>query len=1784
MKKLIIPLLVCCFASLASACPYTISLYDTYGDGWNGNTVTVTVNGTPVLTNVTLASGNGPTVFNFNANDGDVVVVTYNATGSWIYENEYTVYDQFNIVVVQSGQGGVDPTSTTFTGSCPPPTCDDNIWNGNQEYIDCGGPDCPPCPQCGNGVQDADEEGIDCGGSNCAPCPTEWNIDDVNNQTINTCSGTLYDSGGPAGAYLNSESYSVTFCSNDGCPLLVDIFLDGEGCCDYIYVYDGTSTGSPLITSFYGDGSDAANVYQTVTSSNSCVTIQWTSDGSVVYPGFEISISCISNSVPCTAWSLPTAMNCESDTYTNVCAGSSGVPDPPCGNYNGGDVWFQTTVPQTGLLTVSTNAGGITDAAMAIYTGANCNNLTLFQCVSDGTGSMPWFSTTALSPGTSVWVRVWDEYNNNTGNFDICAIDNEGPPQCDPGAPLADDDCLNATPICSFNGYCGNTSDAYTSSQVPSGFCGSVENNSWLSFVAAESQVTLNVWTSNCTVGDGIQMEIYYTTDCSSFTSVSNCSSEGTESDFSIQTTSPLIVGETYVLMIDGWAGDVCDYVIQAAEGVMVADAISLETGTNQIGVCIGGSTHLQATGGTNYSWTPTTGLSNPNIADPIATPLTTTVYTVSVTGGNPDCPSSATASVTVYVTDGFTISSASSDVTCFGDTDGTASVTASNGVEPYIYIWSDNSTVNSLTGLAPGTYTVTVSDTTGCVLSDTLIINEPGEVIPHLSSIETISGLSIGEATVDSITAGVAPFSYLWDDGQNTQTAANLPEGTICVTVTDANGCTGTACVDVYATANPIPGIAYNGDQCFNGHSFNFTNTGSQPGMGMEYSWTFQNGTPATSTDENPTGVTWSAPGVYSVTQTVTQGAVSNDTTIFVEVYPQPDIIVIGLDPPCFGSNEGWAQVIHVSGTSPYTYQWDDPALQTTQIAINLVAGTYNVTVTDANGCTDVDLIKLFEPDELVDSVTYQDAHCGQADGSAQIMVAGGTPPYSYAWSGGGNTASSNNTGLVSGFYDVIATDDHGCTVTETVNIGNTDDVTTTITGSANISCYGLCDGSVTVEISANGLPDFTYTWSNGTIATMSSNSYTHPGLCAGYYRVTITDLNNCSSADSVTITQPDALTTTISGTNISCYAGSDGTVDLQVTGGTVPYSYLWSPVAATTQDLSNLAVGTYLVTVTDDHSCTTMNLVTLSQPAAPLAISLTPSDVSCYGGADGTVGSSVTGGTTPYFYLWNTNATTSGISMLTAGGYIVVVTDVNGCTISSGATVGQPDQIIYTLSKIDATCYGMADGSATISVTTGGIPPFSFNWSNGVISSGTTSTVQSLTAGAYFVTITDANGCTEVTYTKILEPDKVIMSASSDQTICQTTSTTVSVSATGGTPPYTIHWSTEETGTTISVGPLETTTYFVTAVDAVGCESEVQSVKITVRPPITALLDVDYDSVCQGEPVHFTVTAEGGLPPYIYTLSPRGEVSMPHTDYPETTITYVLTVSDSCGSPTGTDDTIVYVIDPPPINFVSDTNEECAPATIFFNETNVYVTGTTYSWDFGDEGSNNYSDLKNPQHTFTNPGTYDVNLSVTSPEGCQNSITHEEMIIIHPVPVAEFVPSPVTTYVYDAEITFDNHSTGADFCYWYFGDMTDTIENCSPVHTYREPGLFDVTLIVETLFKCRDTTYFEDIFIMNHYSFYAATAFTPDGDGRNDIFSPKISGLMENTYHLYIYDRWGHLIFETDDYDVDPVTGEIISGWDGRVYGKNIAKTGVYQWRTEFIDFEGVKHEETGHVTVIR
>ena len=479
--------------------------------------------------------------------------------------------------------------------------------------------------------------------------------------------------------------------------------------------------------------------------------------------------------------------------------------------------------------------------------------------------------------------------------------------------------------------------------------------------------------------------------------------------------------------------------------------------------------------------------------------------------------------------------------------------------------------------------------------------------------------------------------------------------------------------------------------------------------------------------------------------TQTVTLYAVDNlgysDSATFNVVVVDTGTInataVVDSTLDCFGDSDAQVSVSATGGTPTYTYLWN--TTETNQAETALAAGTYSVTVTDANGCTDSTSITVTEPSALALSMSSTQVICYQ-DGSATASVSGGTTGYTYLWSNGATSAL--NFGIEAGTYTVTIDDANSCgTLTDSVTVTNGSTVPIVSITSNTSTCPGLTTGSLTATGTSGFGTPYTFAWSNATNEISSSTS-TISGLAAGTYTISLTDNAGCGPflASATVATASNPVASASETTAITCNGAMDGQATASATSGTTPYTYSWN-TSETNALETNLDAGTYSVTITDQNGCTDSASVTLSEPAVLIATAMVDSNASCNGFADGGATVSETGGTSGYDYIWSNGDTTAAVSGLAAGPYSVTVTDANGCTDSASVTITEPDVLVASINlDSNVSCVGFSDGGAT-AMQTGGTSTYSYSWSNSVVADHITG----VAIGTYSVTITDANSCTD-------------------------------------------------------------------------------------------------------------------------------------------------------------------------------------------------------------------------------------------------------------------------------------------------------------------------------------------------------------------------------------------------------------------------------------------------------
>ncbi len=396
-----------------------------------------------------------------------------------------------------------------------------------------------------------------------------------------------------------------------------------------------------------------------------------------------------------------------------------------------------------------------------------------------------------------------------------------------------------------------------------------------------------------------------------------------------------------------------------------------------------------------------------------------------------------------------------------------------------------------------------------------------------------------------------------------------------------------------------------------------------------------------------------------------------------------------------------------------------------------------------------------------------------GSSSGSATLTVTGGTPPLDFSWSNGATTQNISNA--TAGIYFVTVSSATGCGAIASATITQPALLLATCSGT-KLTCTGYNDGTSSV-ITTGGTAPYFYLWNNGSTQTSIQN------LSVSTYSVTITDSCGAVATCAYNVANPTALSVVTGGTGVTCFGAGNGTASITASGGTSPYSYLWSNGVSNAQT-TNLQPKTYFVTVTDFCGTTIAGSFTVSNPPTLSTTGIT-TGVSCQGGSDGSATLSPTGGTSPYSYSWSIGSTSSSVNNLTAGNYIVSVTDFCGVSLTTSISITQPS--ILNISCVGTNgCHNANNGTA-YGLAVGGTAPYLYLWSNG----GTQQQITNLQPQTYSVTVTDAYGCNATnTCTVINPPALTVTAAASPTTICATSTINFSSSVTGGTPGYSYLW----------------------------------------------------------------------------------------------------------------------------------------------------------------------------------------------------------------------------------------------------------------------------------------------------------------------------------------------------------------------------------------------------------
>ena len=961
--------------------------------------------------------------------------------------------------------------------------------------------------------------------------------------------------------------------------------------------------------------------------------------------------------------------------------------------------------------------------------------------------------------------------------------------------------------------------------------------------------------------------------------------------------------------------------------------------------------------GGHTYAWTG--GLSGQNPMN-----VGSGTYTVTVTETATGC--TGTDVVTINTSSPLNVIATPVQPTC-GQNNGSISVTP--GPAGHTYSWTGGLSGQNPMNVGPGTYTVTVTETaTGCTGTDVVTINTSTQLTVSATPTQPTCGQNNGSI---SVTPGPGGHTYTWTGGLAGQNPMNVGPGTYTVTVTEtATGCTGTAQIVLNSSSGMTSNAQTTDATCGQSNgSYTVSWTGGTGPFNITGSF-IQNNANSPHTFNNINS------GTYIVTITDANGCTSS-ASASVGNGTGP-VANASSTPATCGSNNGSVTVTWANGVGPFTISGDLTQSNATTPSVfnNLVPGNYNVIVTDANGCTSVATASITISGGPIASTTKTDATCGNSNGSITVNWSNGTGPFNIT--GDLNRVNVGSPELFSnlptGLYNFILTDANGCSVPLSVNIGNIPGPNTSVT-SINATC-GINNGEITLTWTG-GTGPFTITGDLNAANASSPRIFTN--LSAGLYSMILTDVNGCTSSESVTITGTSSISASAAKTDATC-GQSNGSFTVSWTGGTGPYNISggFSQNNATSpHTFSNVSSGTYVVTITDVNGCTSSASESVGNGSGPVA-NATSTAATC-GGNNGSVTVIWSNGVAPFTIsgdLTQSNASSPSVfNNLVAGAYNVIVSDANGCTSVAAVNVVNSGGPTASATKVDAKC-GNSNGSINVTWT-GGTGPFNIAGDLVRANAGSPELFSNLGTGIYNFTLTDASGCSVPLSINIGNISGPTTSVISTNATCGNNNGQITLSWSGGIGPFTI---TGDLNASNASSPrifnnLAPGTYNMLVTDANGCTSA-QTVTIIGSSAVSASA-TKTDAACGQSNGSFTVSWAGGTGPYnISGGFSQNNATSPQTFNNVSSGTYIVTITDANGCTSTASASIGNGTGPV-------ANASSIAATCGANNGNVTVTWTNGVAPFSITGDLALSNATSPS-VFNNLASGSYSIVVTDANGC--------------------------------------------------------------------------------------------------------------------------------------------------------------------------------------------------------
>jgi len=940
------------------------------------------------------------------------------------------------------------------------------------------------------------------------------------------------------------------------------------------------------------------------------------------------------------------------------------------------------------------------------------------------------------------------------------------------------------------------------------------------------------------------------------------------------------------------------------------------------------GSINLTVTGGAGpftYSWS-----SGPLTED--LNSIGAGNYVVTVTDIN-GCDHEHTVSLSNST--GVSLSAVVTHQTCVGLNTGAINITTIGGTIPFGFLWSNSAISEDITGLAPGTYSVQVNDGGGCIASGNYTVLAASPIIVTGSVINEYCSDQEGEIDI-TVIGGQGGYTYLWDTGATTQDVTDLGQGIHTVTVKDANLCPQVenfTVINVVGSCTPVCDLAFTSQQvidelCGQGNG----------AINLNY---FTSNSPAIidwSNGSTTSNISNLDAGTYSVTITDAESCSITQSYTVINNTGTLAITSSSVTNELCGNAQGAIDITVSGGALPYLYSWTNGA--TTQDISGLVANSFSVTITDANGCQ---LSQNYNVINNSGTLTQTwgnviDIVCDEPIGSIDITITGGNSPYNYLWSN--SAVSQDLINLGAGNYSCQITDQSGCIInTPLYTVNNTAGTLVVANINQDNEVCGNTQGEILLTMSGGAIP-YNYVWSNGPI---TQNIFS---LAAGVYSCAVTDNNGCTlNTGPITIINESGTLalSSITAFNEACSNGN-GSINLEVTGGTLPYQYLWNTLS-TSEDLVSLSAGNYSCVVSDPNGCEISANALVTNSSGTLSIDNAVVTNETCGDATGAINLIVNGGSLPYSFSWNNGAITEDLSGLNAGNYSVTVTDFDGCTSAiSAAIINNSGTLNASLASLSNEECGNSNGSISISVS-GGVIPYTYLWSNSAV----TEDVTLLNAGTYSCEITDNAGCIVNVGPFVINNSAgtlAISGAILTDEDCSLNNGGINISVSGGTPIYDFLWS--NSALTEDISGLISGNYSVTITDQNGCTITENYTVLNDPGTLSISSILISDEVCNNNLGAINITPLGGSGGYSYSWS-SGPLTQDITGLNNGT--YSVTVTDGAGCSVNSGP--LSVVNNPgnfTLSSANIINETCGDGTGSINITLAGgIAPIIYSWNSG-------------------------------------------------------------------------------------------------------------------------------------------------------------------------------------------------------------------------------------------